>query len=109
MVPTTLIMNNLDIANNLFLERKFSQAIEEYTKILKNDSQNLTALNNMGYALTKLKKFDLALECYEKSLEIKGDDHIVLVNKISLFRKIGKVDDALKLCNSILELSLIHI
>ena len=98
MVPTTLIMNNLDIANNLFLERKFSQAIEEYTKILKNDSQNLTALNNMGYALTKLKKFDLALECYEKSLEIKGDDHIVLVNKISLFRKIGKVD-----------LSLIHI
>ena len=81
MVPTTLIMNNLDIANNLFLERKFSQAIEEYTKILKNDSQNLTALNNMGYALTKLKKFDLALECYEKSLEIKGDDHIAVSYK----------------------------
>ena len=27
----------------------------------------------------------------------------MLVNKISLFRKIGKVDDALKLCNQILE------
>ena len=53
-------MSNLEIANNLFLERKISQAIDEYAKILKNNPQNLTALNNMGYALTKLKKFDLA-------------------------------------------------
>ncbi len=103
MVPTTVNMEDIEIANNLFLEKKFSLAIDEYSKILENDPENLSALNNMGYTLTKLKKFDQALECYEKSLEIQGNDHIVLINKISLFRKTGKVEDALKLCNEILK------
>ena len=96
-------MDYIENANNLFLNKKFTLAVEEYKKILETEPQNLTALNNLGYTLTKLKKFDEALECYEKSLRIKDDDHVVIVNKISLFRKTGQIDDALLLCNSILE------
>ena len=66
-------------------------------------SVNLSALNNKGYALSKLKKFEAALECYNQSLEIKPDDKIVLVNKISAFRKTSRIEDALDLCNDLLE------
>ncbi len=103
MVPTIQIMDDIEFANDLFLNKKFTQAIDEYTKILENDPQNQTALNNIGYALTKLKKFDLALAYYEKSLKIEPEDRIVLVNKISLYRKTGRIESALKICNDILE------
>ena len=66
MVPTIVNMDYIENANNLFLNKKFTLAVEEYKKILENEPQNLTALNNLGYTLTKLKKFDEALECYEK-------------------------------------------
>ena len=60
-------MSDIDTANQLFLERKFNDSIQKYDKILEGDSKNLIALNNKGYALTKLKKFDAALECYNFS------------------------------------------
>ena len=36
-------------------------------------------------------------------MKIKPDDKTVLVNKISAYRKIGRINDALDLCNEILE------
>ena len=61
MVPTILIMTELDHANNLFLEKKFQDAITKYAKFLESNPDNLIALNNMGYALSKLKKFESAI------------------------------------------------
>ena len=49
-------MDDICNANNLLLNKKFTQAIDKYTKILEKNPRNLIALNNMGYALTKLKK-----------------------------------------------------
>ena len=54
-------MEDIDIANRLFLSKKFTDALELYEKILKTDSKNLIALNNKGYTLTKLKRFEEAL------------------------------------------------
>ena len=78
-------MEDIDIANRLFLSKKFTDALELYEKILKTDSKNLIALNNKGYTLTKLKRFEEALACYTSSLEIQSNDKTVQVNKISLF------------------------
>ena len=55
MVPTMMIMGNIDNANLLFLEKKFTHAITEYAQILDDDPTNPIALNNIGYALTKIK------------------------------------------------------
>ena len=79
MVPTILIMGNLNRANEFFLKKKFNQSIIEYNEILKDDPQNLIALNNLGYVLSKLKKFNEALVFYDKSLKIKPNDKIVLL------------------------------
>ena len=102
MVPTILIMTELDHANNLFLEKKFQDAITKYAKFLESNPDNLIALNNMGYALSKLKKFESAIECYNKSLELEPNDKIVLVNKISALRKTGKINDAIEVCDKLL-------
>ena len=78
-------MTNIDVANELFLNKKFEDAIFQYELILQDDPHNLLALNNKGYSLSKLKKFESAIECYDQSLRIKPDDKIVLVNKISAY------------------------
>ena len=84
-------MTNIDVANELFLNNKFEDAIFQYELILQDDPHNLLALNNKGYSLSKLKKFEAAIKCYDQSLKIKPDDKIVLVNKISAYRKTGRI------------------
>ena len=51
---------------------------------------------SLGYSVSKLKKFESAIECYNKSLELEPNDKIVLVNKISALRKTGKINDAIE-------------
>ena len=103
MVPTILIMKEIDEANNLFLEKKFQDAIKKYNIILDNEPDNLIALNNKGYSLSKLKKYSDALVCYDKFLQINPNDKTVLINKISLFRKTGEFHKAVGICDELLK------
>ncbi len=93
----------LDEGNRLFLQGKLLDAITYYDKILDENPQHVSSLNNKGYALSKLKDFDGALKCYDTALESYPDDLSLLINKISSFRKQGKFVDALSLCNGILD------
>jgi len=94
MVPTILIMDEINEGNRLFLEKKFQDAIKKYNIILDKEPDNLIALNNKGYSLSKLKKYSDALVCYDKFLQINPNDKTVLINKISLFRKTGEFHKA---------------
>ena len=98
-----IIMNNVDEANQLFLKKKFNDAIVKYEIILQSQPDNLIALNNKGYTFSKLRKYSEALSCYDKSLEKNPIDKTVLINKISLFRKIGELDKALEICDRLLK------
>ena len=103
MVSKLHVMQEINIANELFLNKKFEDAVFQYEKILENDPHDLSALNNKGYVLSKLKRYDAAIECYNRSLQIKPDDKLVQINIISVYRKTGRIDDALELCDKILE------
>ena len=92
----------LDEGNNIFLQGKFNEAIGYYDKIIDENSLHASALNNKGYALSKLKNYDGAMKCYNDALKIFPEDLALLVNKISLLRKQGNYVDALSICNSIL-------
>ena len=50
MVPTILIMDEINEGNRLFLEKKFQDAIKKYNIILDKEPDNLIALNNKGYS-----------------------------------------------------------
>ena len=93
----------LDEANRLFLTGKLREAITYYDKILDENPQHVSSLNNKGYALSKLKDFENAIKCYNLALENFPDDLSLLVNKISSFRKQKKFVDGLSICNSILD------
>jgi tetratricopeptide (TPR) repeat protein len=43
------------------------------------------------------------MKCYDAALDISPNDLSVLVNKISSFRKQGNFENALSICNNILE------
>jgi tetratricopeptide (TPR) repeat protein len=92
----------LDEGNRLFLQGKLHEAIEYYDKILGENPQHVSSLNNKGYALSKLKDFDNAIKCYDVALQSSPGDLSLLVNKISSFRKQEKFVDALSICNDIL-------
>ena len=90
MVSIILVMNEMDEGNKLFLQKKFQKAIEKYDMVLVNEPNNLIALNNKGYSLSKLKKYSEALSCYDEFLQNSPNDKTVLINKISIFRKIWR-------------------
>jgi len=85
----------LDEGNRIFLQGKFRKAIIYYNKILDENPNHLSSLNNKGYALSKLKDYDNAMKCYDVALQISPNDLSVLVNKISSFRKQGNLTEAL--------------
>ena len=83
-----VVMGKIDDANELFLKKRFADAIKKYENVLQIEPDNLIALNNKGYTLSKLKKHSQALSCYDESLRKNPNDKTVLINKISTFRKI---------------------
>ena len=103
MASDPRINSLLDQANDLFLKKKFSESISFYEEILNSDSENLSALNNIGYALSKSGKYEDALFFYNKALKKYPDDLSLLINTISCMRKLGKFSDALTHCDNILE------
>ena len=92
----------LDKANNLFLDGKIKDAISYYDKILNTQPENIAALNNKGYALSKLKDYSGAISYYDKALQNNPNDLSVIINKISSLRKQRKLDASLSLCNKAL-------
>ena len=65
MVLKLHVVTNIDDANELFLNKKFEDAIFQYELILQDDPHNLLALNNKGYSLSKLKKL-----LYHKKVDV---------------------------------------
>ena len=73
--------NLLKSANELFLKKCFNDAISKYKKILESDPTNLNAINNMGYALSKSKDYQNAINCYDIGLQNNPHEKTLLINK----------------------------
>jgi len=56
-------------------------AISLFNKILKQDSENVSALFNKGLALNQRKKYSDAVTCFDKLIEINPKDAQALNNK----------------------------
>ena len=93
----------LDEGNRLFLRHRFAEAVRCYDRVLaEEDPEHLGALNNKGYALSKLKDFEGALRCYDAALAAHPDDPSIVTNMISSLRKVGRLEEGLSACDRIL-------
>ncbi len=76
-----------DLANSLYKENKFKEAIDTYNSI-KTSSNDLEfkRLHNLGNAYAKNSDFQNAVNSYEKALELKNDiktkENLELVKKL---------------------------
>ena len=86
-------------ANKLFLKKHFTDAILIYKKVLDIEPNNLIAINNIGYALSKSKDYQNAVNYYDYGLQQNPNEKTLLINKISALRKMIKLDYALHSCN----------
>lgn len=67
---------------------KNEKALKQYDNALKTNPNDITALNNKGVLLTIMIKYDDAMECFNKVLEIAPEDDITLQNKNMLEMKL---------------------
>ncbi|PIN83455.1 MAG: hypothetical protein COV65_03505, partial [Nitrosopumilales archaeon CG11_big_fil_rev_8_21_14_0_20_33_24] len=56
-------------------------AIPIFTKILKQDPKNISALYNKGLALNQIRKYSDAVTCFDLLLEINPKDAAAINNK----------------------------
>ena len=58
-----------------------------------------------GNALVKEKKYQEALDCYSKSIEIDPSDPILYSNRSAMYNNLGKYDEAIKDADKAIELN----
>lgn len=73
------------------------QLIEIGIHILPSQYYTLAkAYRNKGIALNSLEKFDLAIECYDKALEIDPSDYKSLLNRGVALDQLGNFEEAIE-------------
>jgi tetratricopeptide (TPR) repeat protein len=99
----TIMNNNLIILESIIVSfstfliimyypRKWKKNIsllKPYKDELKIDPSNIVALNNMGVELTYQKRFNQAIKCFNRVLELNPEDSAALYNKSILYAKKG--------------------
>lgn len=63
-------------AKSMADKQKFVESISELKKLLPFEELNHIAYNNIGYILHTQKKYNDAIENYNKSLNIKNDSQV---------------------------------
>ena len=71
---------------------KKEKALKPYNEVLTTNPNDIIALNNKGFELTRQRKYKKAMKCFDRILEINSEDSAALHNKGVLLDKKGKID-----------------
>ncbi len=71
----------LNKGNELFIAKKYQEAIQFYNKSIQLNPNYSAAYKNKGVVLAYSKKFKEAIQCYDKAIELKPTDSDVYKNK----------------------------
>jgi tetratricopeptide (TPR) repeat protein len=76
----------LDKADKLAKQKKYNEAIETYTEVIKRNSKLQAAYYNRGFTYLKIKKYDEALADFNKVMTLQSHgDFIITYNRDSPF------------------------
>ena len=91
-------IDNLMVSARLSKEQgNFLSAIDYLNEILKLDSNNKRALNNIGNAYKEIKNFDKAVKFYTKAITSDPEYLIAKINLAILHHDLGNLAEAEKL------------
>ena len=86
----------------LFEKKQFDDIISYCHDLLKNDSTNMIALQNLSTAYIMVGANDDAIKYCEKVLKIDSGDEHALKNKMYAYERLEKHDNVLSCCDIIL-------
>ena len=97
MFATSIQDPNIDFnqANNLYSEAKYSEAIEIYEQLVKDDMLSTDIYFNLGNAYYKTNDIPSAILNYEKALKLQPDNKDAIFNlKLANAKTVDKIETA---------------
>ena len=104
-----LHFNASNIAASVMKNGHGEKAIQILETLVKLDLDNINNWFNLGICYQSINQKEKATKCYEAVLNKIPDDEQSLIFLIQLNAELGNYDVALKYCEIMLDLSLIHI
>ena len=89
-------------------ERRWGDAIRHYEHVLAEHPDSPAILVQQGHALKELGQFDRAAECYLRACAVTPDDIDAHLHLAHLFRRMGKMPQAIDQFATILDIDPLH-
>ena len=96
----------LFLIGNVYLQlNEIDNSINYFKKSISKDPNNISALNNLGGALQRNKKYKEAINVYEKAIKIKPDHIDALTNLANSQASLKKFSEAITYYKKIIEIN----
>ena len=79
----------------LFASRKYNELLDRCSIILSKNPRHLNALKYKAYSLYFLERYEEAVSCYDKAIEIESDDPSLYSGKSKSLEKLGRIEEAI--------------
>ena len=80
IIQNELMKSNINEGNKLLLEEKYEYASSKFRNALEYEKNNIDILNKLGVSYFHLHKFDDALRCFGKAIQLDGNNFLLLYN-----------------------------
>lgn len=98
--PLSLIIGS-DLADVLFVARRYDEAIRQSRQILEMDSHFAVAHYQLGQALAQKHLYTEAIDELQKAIELSGGNSVCTSNLAYVYGKSGRRDEAQALIDSL--------
>lgn len=81
-------------AKELMFQEQYAQARALYEEVLRNKPNHKASLNDLGLCYTDLEKYEDALSCFNRILEMDREDILALINRAKVYNKLERYSEA---------------
>ena len=89
------LFNLIQEAHADSVDQKPEEAVKKLHRALAEDPAIVDAHFMLGKEYFRMEKYDLAMAAFKKTLEMKPDYDVAMVNLANTYRKLGKIEEAL--------------
>jgi Flp pilus assembly protein TadD len=93
IVQNELMKLNIQEGNTLLVEEKYESASSKFRNALDYEQNNIDILNKLGVSYFHLNKFDDALRCFGKAIQLDGNNFLLLYNSGLMYEMLWKTTD----------------
>lgn len=96
---------NMDRAKVAFVQGKFEEAVEAFSKAIEEDPQNAIAFHSRGTARLKLKDFEGSIPDFSECLRLNKANQKAMCSRATAYLALGRLEEAMEDFNRALDVS----